>query len=320
MTESIPRSNSRAGFYALVAMMWLALPFTAYRYWTVWDRLPSRMATHFAADGRPNGWMTPQQSLRFSLTMLAILLTVFTLILVYAGRRSRQLTATSWSTLGLFYVIVGVTTYISDGVLQHNVSGASIPLAGVIGVLMTAIVVFMVIFLWERRGTALPESAPISEEKHASPAMALVCLIPAAVIAAVAAAVPTLGLKLTLFAAALVVVGCAGMAWDGFHYGFSTAGVEIRALGFRLRSIPVSEIRNYAVDRWQALGGYGIRGIGDTRAYVWSNTGVRIKLNVGEVFLGHKEPGRVIHDLDLITKRPSTASRAGVGHEDTRSL
>ena len=40
------------------------------------------------------------------------------------------------------------------------------------------------------------------------------------------------------------------------------------------------------------MGGYGIRGIGERRAYVWGNTGVRIMLSDGEVFLGHHEPGK----------------------------
>ncbi len=309
MNQSLPSSKSRTGFHALIAAMWLALPFTAYRYWSVWDRLPAHMATHFRADGRPNGWMTPEQSLKFSASMLAILLAVFTIILVYAGRRSRPLTATSWSMLGLFCVIVGVMTYISDGVLQYNVSGAPIPLAGSIGVLTAAIAVFMVIFLWEMRGSALPESVLISEEKHASLLMAVVCMVPAAIIAVLAITVPTIGLKLTLFAAAFVIGSCAGMAWDGFHYLFSPSGIEIRTLGFRLRSVPLSEIKSYAIDRWSTLGGYGIRGVGDTRAYVWTKTGVRIKLSHGEVFLGHSEPERIVHALDMITK-----------HEEARSV
>jgi hypothetical protein len=49
-------------------------------------------------------------------------------------------------------------------------------------------------------------------------------------------------------------------------------------------------------------GGYGIRGIGARRAYVWTNQGVRIKTGNGEVFLGHKEPERIVRDLDLITQ------------------
>jgi hypothetical protein len=47
-------------------------------------------------------------------------------------------------------------------------------------------------------------------------------------------------------------------------------------------------------------GGYGIRGSGERRAYIWGNTGVRLELSDGEVFLGHREPERIVHDLDFI--------------------
>jgi hypothetical protein len=311
MTQSISNSNSRGLFYALTAAMWIALPFTAYRYWSVWDRLPAHMATHFAADGRPNGWMTPGQSFGFSLVMLAIVLAVFTAIVVYAVRRRQHLDASSWAILGFFCVIVGVITYISDAVLQYNVAGAAIPLGAILAVLTGAGLLFLVIFLRAKRGSTLPTSAVISEERHASPTMALICAVPAAVTGVFAANVPVVGVRLALWASALVIAGCAAMAWDGFHYFFSPAGLEVRTLGFRLRSIPTNEIESYAVDNWRALGGYGIRGVGNTRAYVWSKTGVRIKTTEGEVFLGHTEPGRLIRDLDLITNHKA--------HEGARS-
>ena len=90
------------------------------------------------------------------------------------------------------------------------------------------------------------------------------------------------------------------MAWDGFHYLFRRDGIEIRTLGFRLKSLPREQINNYAISRWGAICGYGIRGIGARRTYVWGNTGVRIELSDGEVFIGHREPERIIHDLDFV--------------------
>jgi hypothetical protein len=99
---------------------------------------------------------------------------------------------------------------------------------------------------------------------------------------------------------AILMLGAAALAWSGFHYLFTNAGVEIRTLGFRLRSIPTEQIKEYAVGRWTPTGGYGIRGVGDKRAYVWGNKGVRIKTTDGEIFLGHSEPERIVHDLDLI--------------------
>ena len=55
-----------------------------------------------------------------------------------------------------------------------------------------------------------------------------------------------------------------------------------------------------AVAPWNPLYGYGVRGIGERRAYVWGNTGVRIILSEGEVFLGHGEPERIMSDLNAI--------------------
>jgi hypothetical protein len=138
------------------------------------------------------------------------------------------------------------------------------------------------------------------EEVHGSRLWGLVLASPLAVVLAVTATVPSLGIRLALSAVGLVTFGAAVMAWSGFHYLFTSAGLEIRTLGFRLRSVPAEQIREYAVARWSVSGGYGIRGIGNCRAYVWGNKGVRIKTTTGEVFLGHHEPDRIVHDLDLI--------------------
>jgi hypothetical protein len=91
------------------------------------------------------------------------------------------------------------------------------------------------------------------------------------------------------------------MAWSGFQYRFLRHGVEIRMLGFRLRSIPKQSIVSYAIEPWTLIRGYGIRGIGSTRAYVWCNKVVHIKTSNGEVFLGHSDPERIVRDLDLVT-------------------
>jgi len=39
----------------------------------------------------------------------------------------------------------------------------------------------------------------------------------------------------------------------------TSTGVEVRTMGFRLRSIPVEQIRGYTVGPWSVAGGYGIR-------------------------------------------------------------
>jgi hypothetical protein len=60
------------------------------------------------------------------------------------------------------------------------------------------------------------------------------------------------------------------------------------------------QIQSYAAESWSALRGYGIRGVGNTRAYVWGNKVVRIKTSNGDVVLGHNDPPRIVRDLDLV--------------------
>jgi hypothetical protein len=103
--------------------------------------------------------------------------------------------------------------------------------------------------------------------------------------------------------AGLVALGVGTMVWSGFQYRFLRQGVEIRMLGFRLRSIPRKSIVSYSIEPWAFIRGYGIRGIGSSRAYVWCNKVVHIKTSNGEIFLGHNDPERIVCDLNLVTGR-----------------
>ena len=99
----------------------------------------------------------------------------------------------------------------------------------------------------------------------------------------------------------VLAIGTLAMTWSGFEYRFLRDGVEIRMLGFRLRSIPRESIVSYSIERWAFARGYGIRGMGRTRAYVWCNQVVHIRTSNGEVYLGHREPERIVRDLDMVT-------------------
>ena len=139
------------------------------------------------------------------------------------------------------------------------------------------------------------------EEKQASLAWGLVMFIPALGMLAFSARVPILGIRITLIASAIILIGASAMAWSGFRYAFNSSGLEIYTLGLRVRSISAADIESYAPDRWNVIGGYGIRGLGNRRAYVWGNRGVRITLKNGWVFLGHDDPQKIVRDLDMIT-------------------
>jgi hypothetical protein len=105
---------------------------------------------------------------------------------------------------------------------------------------------------------------------------------------------------------ALAIVGVLGtgvllMAWVGFQYRFLRHGVEIRSLGFRLRAIPRQAIVSYSIEPWAYWRGFGIRGVGNRRAYVWGTRVVHIVMTNGEVYLGHSDPERIVRDLDMVT-------------------
>ncbi len=138
------------------------------------------------------------------------------------------------------------------------------------------------------------------EERHGSKAWGLVMFIPALGMLAFSARVPIEAIRLTLILSAIILMGASTTAWSGFRYSFSSSGLDIFTLGFRVGSIPAADIRSYVPDRWNVIGGYGIRGLGNRRAYVWGNRGVRIKTSDGEVFLGHSEPEKIVRDLDLV--------------------
>jgi hypothetical protein len=284
-------------FRWLTALPWLALVYVASRYWQVWDRLPARMATHFDALGRPNGWMSREVALGFMLGVLVFVLVAFTLILA----RVRRTEAGTWAFLVLFGLAAGTICWINQSLLAYNLDGTPVQVGPVLIVTFLTVLAVIAVLLGSKRGATLPSTPVIAEEEHAVPAWALVFAVPLVIeLAAIVAIKNTaarvgMGLGLVLF----LTVGAG--AFRGFRYVFTDAGLEVRTLGFRLRSISSGQIKSYEISRWHPLGGYGIRGIGDCRAYVWGNRGVRIKTAEGELFLGHSRPEKIVRDLDLMT-------------------
>ncbi len=282
----------------LIALPWIALPAIAVRYWLVWDQLPVQLATHFDINGQPNGWMSREVSLGFALGTTAFLLLIFTLVL-FVAHRKQVADVFSWALLGFFYVVIGIIYFINSSVLEHNLTGRPVTVTPALLLIPVAILVLMAIYLGTKRGESLP-GPPIAEEVHASRLWTLVFVLPMVLELGIIAVVRLPGVRLAAALLCLLFVGCAALTWSGFQYRFSPAGVEIRTLGFRLHSIPVEQIQRYEPGNWSLWRGYGIRGIGNRRAYVWGNKGVRIKTTEGEIFLGHSEPERVLRDLDAI--------------------
>lgn len=143
----------------------------------------------------------------------------------------------------------------------------------------------------------------LAEETHSGRSWSLIILL--ALIGpmiGVALAPSTVG-RWAVALVGVIAIGTFAMSWSGFQYRFLRQGVEIRMLGFRLRSIPRQSIVSYSIEPWAFIRGYGIRGIGSSRAYVWCNKVVHIKTSNGEIFLGHNDPERIVCDLNLVTGR-----------------
>ncbi|HKW18765.1 MAG TPA: DUF1648 domain-containing protein [Terriglobales bacterium] len=313
MNGSVIDSDSRRGYRLCAALLWLALPASALLYASSWHRLPARVATHFDFQGLPNGWASRDALMIFFLVLMFGIVATATWVL----SRVRKPDPTAWALLALFYVVAGTLLWSENSVIRFNAAGVPVNVTPVLSTIIGTAIAVAIIALITRRGAELTPLAPVSEERHASAGWTGLFVLTALAMCLLAGIIPVAGARFAVGFGAILMIGAAAMAWAGFQYLFTPEGIEIRTLGFRLRSIPAAEIQSYSVDHWSVARGYGIRGVGDSRAYVWSNTGVRIKTTAGEVFLGHEAPGKIIHDLDVITKNAVANHK---GHEGTQSV
>jgi hypothetical protein len=295
---------TRTWYKALTALLWLAPVAMGIRYAQVWNELPPRLASHFAAAGRANGWMPRDTALYFDLGLLVFLAAVFTVVLLLVLTKY-DLAKLSWALLIVLHAEIWALVNTLSSTLDYNVSGSAISVAPLLVVNVAGAIAITAFALGEKRGAPLSTSDVLAEEVHSGRKLAAFFILPAAVMAAIALSVPNLTVRVALGTSAVIVALAYAMAWDGFHYLFTRHGVEIRTLGFRLKSIPVLQIKNYEIQNWNTLRGLGIRGIGNRKAYVWGKTGVRVEMYDGEVFLGHSDPQRIVHDLNVIKHQHS---------------
>ena len=145
------------------------------------------------------------------------------------------------------------------------------------------------------------QSDLLAEETHSGRAWSLIILLALTGPMIGVALVPSTAGRWAVALVGVIAIATFAMSWSGFQYRFLRHGVEIRMLGFRLRSIPKQSIVSYSIEPWAFIRGYRIRGIGTSRAYVWCNKVVHIKTSNGEIFLGHNDPQRIVRDLDMVT-------------------
>jgi uncharacterized membrane protein len=108
---------NRDWYKPMVALLWLLLPVTAANYWLAWDQLPSRMAVHFDAHWKPNGYTNREGAVMLGLGIMAALLVLFTVAALIA--RALQPGA-SWPILLVSYVVLGFCWYGNRSIVNFN--------------------------------------------------------------------------------------------------------------------------------------------------------------------------------------------------------
>jgi hypothetical protein len=296
MTMTATTTTQRKFWHVAIAALWASLPAIYFQYADAWGRLPVRMSTHFDINGHPNGWAPRETSMWFIMGVTAFVVVLGTILLA----RIRKPEAAAWGVLAMFYVVLAVLYRASAAVIEYNLSGNFLSVAWEMKVLIVAVVAIILLSVVPRRGLPLQDGDFVAEEVHSSTGLAIIFGAAALceIIAAFAIHIPVA--RIGLLTAAAIFIAITAMTASGFQYLFRRTGLEIRTLGFRLRSVPLAQIQDYAMQPWSWVRGYGIRGTGASRAYTWGNRVVRIKTSDGEVFLGHDNPERIVHDLDLI--------------------
>jgi len=226
---------------------------------------------------------------------MGIMLIVISIFLVVTTWR--KVTAFHWVLLAFFASFLAFVMGVNHAVLNYNLHRVPIRLEPMLIGLAVAAVAFIAIGLLTRQQAPLPDSETLVVETHSGGAWSAVILL-VVLGPMLAIALAPSGVRWPVYFAGVVGLAVFAMAWSGFQYRFMQHGLEISTLGFRLRSIPRSAIVSYDIEPWSLIRGYGIRGMGSTRAYVWCNKVVHIKTSNGDVFLGHKDPERIVRDLD----------------------
>ncbi len=284
----------------------LILPFvgvgyTAWELWHSWDALPARMASHFNLAGQANGWMD-KSTFPLPLILLPFLLMgLFTVILIFA----RKSGGVAWILLGLQYWVAGIFTVITHQVVQFNLGNIdrlSVPIVPITAVAVLIVVIGLATHVrGVRKQVPAGNAGLLAEEQHNSATAAGILLAACAIPIVVAFLAPT-PVRAGMGIAIVVLLGCALWAWQGFRYRITTAGVEIRSFGFPLRFVSRDEITQYSAESCNPLtdfGGWGIRGLGSCRAYIWGGRKVvHVRTADSELYLGHSDPERMVRELD----------------------
>lgn len=289
-----------------IAMMipWLGLAAMILEIWSVYGQLPARIGSHFNAAGYPNGWAPKQQLFTFIVPIAFGFLVLFTFLV----SRFQKSSGLAWLTLVFEYWGFGLQYLLTHGMLRVAL-GETRTLDAHIGMLSLVCGVALVIgevsrVTLVRKQADTEHGTLIAQEVHGSPIIATVM---------VAITMSMLGVDVALhlhgpaqaipLVVGVIMLGCAIWAFTGFVYRITTGGLEIRMLGMPIRFIPAFDIQSVEARNCNPLtdfGGWGIRGIGKMRAYIWGgNRCVHIRTHSGDdIYLGIADANRMKYELE----------------------
>ncbi len=107
----------------LIVLMWLCLPYVAWMYWSVWDRLPARMAVHFDANWQPNGYTSREGALQLGVGILLVMLVLFTVATLIIDALKPP---AFWPALLISYVVLGVCLYANYMIVNYSLGAKAV--------------------------------------------------------------------------------------------------------------------------------------------------------------------------------------------------
>ena len=126
-------------FQIATGLTWLALPLTALNFWRAWHRLPARMAVHFDANWRPNGWTSREGALELVLATTIVPLVIFSISSYAMSRRASVSNLSKWTMIMVFYVALGFVYLVNNWIVERNLTTRSTPFSQLMVVHDTAL-------------------------------------------------------------------------------------------------------------------------------------------------------------------------------------
>ncbi|ABF40403.1 hypothetical protein Acid345_1401 [Candidatus Koribacter versatilis Ellin345] len=292
------------GWKIALLVPWLGLVAMVYEIWSVYDRLPAVIASHFNAAGVPNGWAPKGQFFTVIVPIAFGLLCLFT----FLASRFDQKSGLAWACLTFEYWGIGLFVMLTHATLKVALKEATtldFPI-GIWSILFGVVLVVgeVVRIQGVKKRADADGGQLIAEFVHNSSTLGGVFSVVALAMIGGGFLLPAVGpARGVLATVGVILLACAIWAWTGFQYRITTAGVEIRSLGMPFRFIPATDIQTFEARACNPLtdfGGWGIRGIGKMRAYIWGgNRCVHIRTHAGdEIYLGLAEADRMVRELE----------------------